>query len=160
MKGKSLLILSSIVCLILVLTILLFLPACTSGPTADKPLTLRYSCGLPPVDQQVKDAEWFADEVNRRTEGRVIIEVYSGAELFDVNAGPEATIMGSVDMCQASPVSGVLPEYNSVLKLTEVAFNNTGGDFGQDWVEIFCIDDGTGVNGPGLNLNNFFFPVN
>ena len=122
MKGKGLVILVSSFCLILVLTSLLFLPACTTGPTADKPLVLRYSSGLPPVDLQVKDMEYFAEEVGKRTGGKIIIEVYSGAELFDVHAGAEAVIQGAVEMAQGAPGGGQFPEYNPMFEVLEVYF--------------------------------------
>ena len=93
MKGKGLLVLTSSLCLILMLTLLLFLPACTSGPTADKPVTLKYTSGSSLKDPKVIIVDtFFKPEVEKRSGGKVIVEFHPGAELYKHSECPDAVI--------------------------------------------------------------------
>ena len=46
-------------------------------------ITLKLANNQPDTNATSKAVEWFADEVNKRTEGRIFIEVHHNGELGD-----------------------------------------------------------------------------
>ncbi|MFC1871733.1 TRAP transporter substrate-binding protein [Chloroflexota bacterium] len=122
MKNKGLLILTSSFCLVLVLTLLMFLPACTSGPTADKPITLRYTSGSSLKDPKVIIVDgYFKPEIEKRTGGKVIIEFHPGAELYKHSEAPDGVISNAVQIGYTS-LAERWSDFNPVLEYGQTYF--------------------------------------
>jgi len=66
--------------------------------SAQSPIVLRYSSGLPPVHQVSRMQKFFAEEVSKKTEGRVKVEVYTGGQLYKHNDVVDAASLGAVDI--------------------------------------------------------------
>jgi len=122
MKGKGLFLLTGSVCLVLILTLLLFLPACTSGPSADEPITLRYTSGSSLKDPKVVIVnEYFKPQLESRSGGRIIVEFHPGAELYKHAEAPDAVISGAVEMGYTS-LAERWAEYNPVFEYGQTYF--------------------------------------
>ena len=79
----------------------LFLISCTgTGPDSSPatPIKLRYSGGSPPANNTSVVQKYFADEVNKRSDGRVIVEPYYGAELYNHWEAVDAVCTGALEM--------------------------------------------------------------
>lgn len=80
-----------------------------SVPTVELKLAEMHMQGYPTVDACIH----FADEVNKKTEGRVNITVYSNGKLGTENETIDKTISGSVDIARVN--SNPLSSYSPVL---------------------------------------------
>lgn len=80
-------------CLALVVTLPL-----TAFAKESKPILLRYSSGLPPTHHVSKMQKFFAEDVAKRTAGRVKVQVYTGGELYKHTGVVDAVSMGAVEM--------------------------------------------------------------
>lgn len=70
----------------------------TAGPTAEKPLVLRYAHMNPANSPNGLQAQYFADKIAERTGGAIKIEVYPASQLGTIAEMAEAVSMGSVAM--------------------------------------------------------------
>ena len=61
------------------------------------------------------------------------------------SGGGESGTSGTINVVTVLPAP--------VFRINEVAFNGGGGGFTEDWVEIYCVDDG--VSGSGFNLSGY-----
>jgi len=67
-----------------------------------KPLVLRYSGANPPAHHSSVVQRWFADELAKRTNKLITIEVYQSAELYQHAQVVDAVINGAVEMAYCS----------------------------------------------------------
>jgi len=117
MKGKDLLILTSSVCLIMVVTLLLSLPVCAAGP-----VTLRYTSGSALKDPKVIIVDkFFKPQVEQRSGGKIIVEFHPGAELYKHSEAPDAVISGAVQMGYTS-LAERWSDYNPVFEYGQTYF--------------------------------------
>ena len=70
----------------------------TSGPTAAKPLVLRYAHMNPASSPNGLQATYFADKIAEKTGGAIKIEVYPASQLGSISEMAEAVSMGSIAM--------------------------------------------------------------
>lgn len=66
--------------------------------TADNPIKLSYSVFFPPAHIQCKTAEAWAEEIERRTEGRVEITIYPGGTLTGAPQCYDGVVNGISDI--------------------------------------------------------------
>ncbi|MDD3424651.1 TRAP transporter substrate-binding protein [Sphaerochaeta sp.] len=69
-----------------------------SGPTAAKPLVLRYAHMNPASSPNGLQATYFADKIAEKTGGAIKIEVYPASQLGSISEMAEAVSMGSIAM--------------------------------------------------------------
>jgi TRAP-type C4-dicarboxylate transport system substrate-binding protein len=66
---------------------------------AEAPIKLRYFTGMPPSHHFcTKDMVYFKNEVEKRTNGRVQVQLYPAGQLFSFIQGIDAATMGGVEM--------------------------------------------------------------
>ena len=89
-----------LVSMVLILAIGLLAASCTQGPSPDKPIKIRYTTHqLPTHHMAAEMMPYFKEEVEKRTGGKVIIELYLGGELYKHDAESiEAVTTGAIEM--------------------------------------------------------------
>lgn len=123
MKKKKLLTLASSVCLILVLAALPFMAACaepapaptptptpaptpTPTPTPTPPpfkgVTLKFAYTMPEKMSVSQGWHWWAEELEKRTDGKVKVEFYPGGTLFKLDVSVDSVIGGVADIAMTS----------------------------------------------------------
>lgn len=115
MKNKVL-----VVFLALALVALPLFGACAkpAPPPAPEPIKLRFYTGMTPAHYFSADLmTFFAKEVEKRTEGRVEVELYPGKELYGYLDGIDATVAGAVEM--GLTAVGHWGGYNPVFQFTD-----------------------------------------
>lgn len=77
-------------------------------------LVLRYAENQPTDYPTVIAAQYFADLVKKRTDGRIIIKVLANAQLGDEKTIIEQLVFGGIEMARVSlsPLSEYVPEMN------------------------------------------------
>lgn len=81
------------------LGVLLFIPACSRSPASgDKPIRLTYSIFFPPMHVQTQTARAWADEITRRTNGRVEIRTYPSGSLTKPEQCWQGVLSGISDL--------------------------------------------------------------
>ncbi len=104
--------------LIFVLLLSLLLSGCAREVPEDPvpELILRYADNQPQGYPTVLAAEYFADLVKERTQGRIRIRVYCNEELGDENSVFEQVQFGGIDIARASigTLSDILPELEAL----------------------------------------------
>lgn len=100
------------VCLIWIL-ILILLSGCKKTETEYPALILRYADNQPKGYPTTQAAEYFADLVEERTDGEIVIRVYANGELGDENSVMEQVQFGGIDFTRVSlgTLSEILPEF-------------------------------------------------
>ncbi len=91
----------------------MLLPGCAKEEAPQTPaLILRYADNQPKGYPTVLAAEYFADLVEERTQGKICIRVYCNEELGDENSVFEQVQFGGIDFARASigTLSDILPE--------------------------------------------------
>ncbi|MFC1971526.1 TRAP transporter substrate-binding protein [Chloroflexota bacterium] len=88
--------------LVVVLIVSLILSAC-SKPEPTKPIELSFNDYFPPVHSQAKVYQLWADEVGKRSNGRLIITHYSGAQLAPPPECLDSVISGIADIAIVAP---------------------------------------------------------
>lgn len=80
-------------------------------------ITLKLANNQPDTNATSKAVEWFADEVNKRTEGRIFIEVHHNGELGDAVSCLEQAQYGGMDIIKAdlSTMTNFVGEYNALM---------------------------------------------
>ncbi|MFC1869693.1 TRAP transporter substrate-binding protein [Chloroflexota bacterium] len=83
-----------------ILVLGLVLAGCTQKPASptQQPVKLRYSTTELGTENIGMKQRWFADEVAKRTNGLVTIELYTGGELYGHNQVVEAVSTGGIEM--------------------------------------------------------------
>lgn len=74
----------------------------TEKASAQKQIIIRYGTDLPPHMPPVVGQHWWADEVTKRTEGRVKVQISPASSLVNQAAGLEAVLTGVADMYMLS----------------------------------------------------------
>jgi tripartite ATP-independent transporter DctP family solute receptor len=70
----------------------------SSGPTAAKPLVLRYAHMNPASSPAGMQATYFADRIFEETGGAIKVEIYPASQLGSISEMAEAVSMGSIAM--------------------------------------------------------------
>jgi TRAP-type C4-dicarboxylate transport system substrate-binding protein len=70
--------------------------------SAQKQIVIRYGTDLPPHMPPVIGQHWWADEVTKRTEGRVKVQISPASSLVNQAAAVEAVLSGVADMYMLS----------------------------------------------------------
>lgn len=85
-------------CVMGVIGMIAFAAGC--GPTADeaRPITLNYSIFFPPSHIQCQTAVSWAEEIERRTEGRLVIRIFPGGTLTPADQVYEGVVRGISDI--------------------------------------------------------------
>jgi TRAP-type C4-dicarboxylate transport system substrate-binding protein len=101
----------------------LFLFTFTAGVNAAdvKPIKLRYSNGLATGDNISKDQKYWAEQVEKKTNGRVKVEVYQAGQLYKHTEVLDAVSTGAVDMGLCS-VGENWPGRNPIFEGTQIWF--------------------------------------
>ena len=85
---------------------------------AGSPIVLRYYTGMPASHHfSAKDMTYFAKEVEKRTQGKVKVQLYPGGQLFSFIEGIDAATMGGVEMGLTS--IGHWAGYNPVFQFSD-----------------------------------------
>jgi TRAP-type C4-dicarboxylate transport system substrate-binding protein len=77
--------------------------SCPPAPAAD-PIVLKFSSYLPPTHHLQMSHQWAADQIEKRTNGRVKIRMYHSESLHGAKKGFEALRSGIADITLAYPV--------------------------------------------------------
>jgi TRAP-type C4-dicarboxylate transport system substrate-binding protein len=102
--------------LILAMAVLLFTVHETAW--AQSTFKLRYFTGMTPSHYFCSDLmTYFASEVEKRTDGRVKVELYPGGQLFGYQDGIDAATMGAVEMGLTS--AGQWGGHNPIFKFSD-----------------------------------------
>lgn len=98
---------------VLLILALLLLCGCNAGEHSQKPeLILRYADNQPQDYPTTMAAEYFAQLVQQRTQGKICIRIYSNGRLGDENSVLEQVRFGGIDFTRVSlaTLSDVLPD--------------------------------------------------
>lgn len=122
--------------------LLLFIAGCTQVSKDYPELILRYADNQPKDYPTTQAAEYFAQLVEERTEGNVVIRVYCNGELGDENSVMEQVQFGGIDFTRVSlgTLSELMPEFE-VLQLpylyddAEHMWRVLDGEIGEDFLE-------------------------
>lgn len=101
-------------------------PTPAPAPAPAKPVTVKLSYDIPPMVPPAWGQNWWAEEVTKRTEGRVNVEVYPAASLATQAASVEAVLAGIADMAMLSIATHekIFP-LSSVVGLPGIGFPDT-----------------------------------
>ncbi|MBA7569133.1 Solute-binding protein [subsurface metagenome] len=140
MRRKKLVTLIGGVCLILVLAALPFMAACPAPengvepppaeeeeptPTPEKPIEMSFALWFPPAHSMVKaTAEPWAAEVEKQTEGRLKITIFSGAALGKAPDHYDLAVTGMADITAFNP--GFTPGYFPLSSVIELPLLSRG----------------------------------
>ena len=81
-------------------------------------IKLRYYTGMPPSHHFcVNDMRYFKDQVEKKTNGRVKVELYPAGQLFSFIQGIDAATMGGVEM--GLTALGHWAGYNPIFKFSD-----------------------------------------
>lgn len=82
-----------------------------------EPVTLTLANNLSENSCTTTAIEWFATQVEERTEGRVQIEVFNDGALGDSPSCLEQLHLGSIDMVKTDvpTITNYVPEYNALI---------------------------------------------
>ena len=96
---------------LLILVLCLLLAGCGQSKEAKNvpQLILRYADNQPEDYPTTKAAEYFAQLVEERTHGKIVIRVYANGELGDENSVLEQVQFGGIDLTRVS--MGTLAEF-------------------------------------------------
>ncbi len=80
-------------------------------------ITLRLSNNQPDGNVTTQACEWFAEQVNERTDGRITIQVYNNGTLGDAVSCLEQAQYGGMDIVKAdlSTMTNFVDEYNALM---------------------------------------------
>jgi TRAP-type C4-dicarboxylate transport system substrate-binding protein len=73
-------------------------PTPEPAPAPVKPITIKFGTDLPPAFAPVVGPHWWAEEVTKRTEGRVKVDMYPASSLATQAAALESVLSGVCDM--------------------------------------------------------------
>ena len=104
---------------IIVLTMFIVTPLMlfvTSQPATAKPIILKFAYSMPEKKSVAYGWEWWGDELEKRTGGKVKVEFYPGGTLFKITAAVDSVVKGVSDIGMIAP--GVAKKRFQVLNLT------------------------------------------
>lgn len=108
MRKNKLLTLIGTLCLILALVAIPFTACVPEEPTTEEVFELKFADMFPPGSMIVKAGEWWASEVERRTEGRVEVKRFWAGSLVGGFEQLDAVSTGSIDV--STQLSGYHPK--------------------------------------------------
>ena len=124
------------------LVLFLCLCGCSQPQQVYPELILRYADNQPKDYPTTKAAEYFANLVEERTDGKIVIRVYCDGELGDENSVMEQVQFGGIDFTRVSlgTLSEILPAFE-VLQLPYL-YNDTShmwrvldGEIGENYLQ-------------------------
>lgn len=149
----------------LVLLCLVLLSGCMGQGGSEKPpkLILRYADNQPEDYPTTMAAEYFAQLVQERTDGEIVIRVYCDGELGDENSVLEQVRFGGVDMSRVS-VGTMAEEYPelSVLQLpylyddADHMWRVLDGPIGEEFLESAQLEDVIGLSWYDAGARSFY----
>lgn len=83
---------------------LLFMNSIPISAFAIAPITLKYASTTPPVGFIAEWERWFGSEIEKRTEGRVKVQIYFGGSLLKIPDGLDGVSKGVADMALIPPL--------------------------------------------------------
>ena len=100
-----------------ILAMVLVLCMLSGAAFAADTITLRLSNNQPDGNVTTQACEWFAEEVNKRTDGRITIQVYNNGTLGDAVSCLEQAQYGGMDIIKAdlSTMTNFVGEYNALM---------------------------------------------
>jgi len=97
-----------------------------SSNSKDEKYVFKVSHGHPSTSHQHKLLEWYNDEIGKRSNGRLSLEIYPSGQLMPSGQEIQAMLNGQIDM--AIPISSVIGSIDPIWYLFELpylfAFNN------------------------------------
>jgi TRAP-type transport system periplasmic protein len=95
-----------VVCSLLVGGALLFVPLMlvTASEAADASVTMKYASSTPSVGFTADQERYIGQEIEKRTEGRVKVQVYFGGSLLKIPEGLDGVSKGVADMVLIPPL--------------------------------------------------------
>lgn len=107
------------------------------GPTAEKPLELRFATFIPPTDVYAVNLANWAQELEQRTDGRVKVTFFHGQSLLKIPEMLDGVAAGTADM--AFMFAGVYPDrlpLSQIMGLPTMIFE-TSTQACQTWWELY-----------------------
>ncbi len=101
----------------LLLAVVMILTLAAGTALAAETMTLRLSNNQPDGNVTTQACEWFAEEVNKRTDGRITIQVYNNGTLGDAVSCLEQAQYGGMDIIKAdlSTMTNFVGEFNALM---------------------------------------------
>lgn len=102
---------------VLLVSVILMVCLVFGAAMAEETVTLRLSNNQPDGNVTTQACEWFAQQVNERTDGRITIQVYNNGTLGDAVSCLEQAQYGGMDIIKAdlSTMSNFVDEYNALM---------------------------------------------
>lgn len=108
----------SLISFLIIVVMMAFGIAGVDAAWAKDPIKLRYYTGMPPSHHFcVNDMPYFKEQVEKKTNGRVKVELYPAGQLFSFIQGIDAATMGGVEM--GLTAIGHWAGYNPVFKFSD-----------------------------------------
>lgn len=92
----------------------------TSSDSTKEKYVLKLAHGYPTEAFHHTHMQWFADEVNKRSDGRLTIEIYPSAQLMPVDQEAPSILQGVIDMSHSS--SPTLASFDPIWNVYELPF--------------------------------------
>jgi TRAP-type C4-dicarboxylate transport system substrate-binding protein len=128
--------LKKVISVVIVFSLVLFIAACgnttssnqkgsssgngSSGSSDQEKYVLKVSHGFTTTAFVHKFVEWFDEEVQKRSDGRLSLEIYPNAQLMPVNQEVAGLLNGEVDMIQST--SPVLATFDPIWNFYNLPF--------------------------------------
>ena len=121
----------------------------TAAEDAPEAFTLRFSCSCVPTDFHTKAIYRFEEEAEAATEGRLDVQVFDSASLYDQTAEQTALLRGDLEMAYASPqwVAEQVPAAGItgvpyLIEDVDHLYSVMDGEVGQQIFDIVVQEDG------------------
>ncbi|WHZ00830.1 TRAP transporter substrate-binding protein [Neobacillus sp. YX16] len=95
-------------------------PQKENNGSKDEKYVLKVSHGHPPTSHQHKLLEWYNDEISKRSNGRLSLEIYPSGQLMPSGQELQAMLNGQIDM--AIPISSVIGSIDPIWYLFELPY--------------------------------------
>ena len=92
----------------------------STGSSDQEKYVLKMAHGYPTTSFMHTFMEWFNDEVQKRSDGRLSIDIYPSAQLMPVDQEMPAILQGQIDMSHSS--SPVLTSFDPIWNFYELPF--------------------------------------
>lgn len=116
----------------------------TSARAADDPIVMKLSHAYPTVAQHHKNALWFKKEIEERTDGRIVVDIFPASQLMPITQEFNGLLSGQIDAAYTlNTIAATLDPLWGVLELPFL-FDITASD--QDHLRAFVkSEDGGGA---------------
>ena len=121
--------------------------------------SIKFGIGLSPGSPQYLSVEYFRDILEKRTDGRLSVEIFPDSQVGDDNQMMSALQSGTLEMTypSTSPAASIVPELGLfdlpfLFPTPEVADEVLDGEIGQEMLDEF---DGTGIKALAFSENGY-----